>query len=237
MNTIKPTLSNLVLSSFVAADAGSVEAQYDARISALYTAYRNALKDGQKTQLMLVRSACALYSTPKQARALTATPDKDSAAAKRAAITYRAYGAALKHVGVPGKQQGTIEEIEAQAESMAVQFVDIVMIELTPKPKAVRKEAPINTETFFADAEAGKAKMLAADAAKEAAKAQAKTVPAMSLDDMALCVANAMKAGLLSSEAHDMIISAAEEWTVGQELAETLLSTVVTEAEPEEAHA
>jgi uncharacterized protein with gpF-like domain len=224
-------ISAVLLSQFVAADAGSVEAQHDARLCAVYTAYRTALKDGNKTQLMLVQAACDKYATPKACLELVGAA-KVNAAARRAHATYAAYRLALAQVGIPSLMKGAdIDAVEAQAAALAGEFVEVITVALTPetKPEASAEEKA----AAKAAKEAEKAK-----AAKEAEKAHRAEVQAaaqkiaetnaLTLDDMARAVINAMRAGALSAELLQELDSALDA------VAATVVPVVV-KVEPEHA--
>lgn len=206
-------LSAVLFSQFVKADAGSVEAQYDARLCAVYGAYLCALKDGNKTQLMMVQAAAEAYKTPKACRELTATPDRTTPAASRASKVYQAYGFALQEVGIPallkgadGKKADT-DAAKLEAEKCAVMFVDLVTAALTPEAKAVKTDAEKEAEKAKKEAaakkaekEAAKARQAEIDAAASVkAATMASAVP--ELADMAKSVEMAITAGTLADDA------------------------------------
>lgn len=197
-------LSAVLLSQFVAADAGSVEAQHDARLCAVYGAYRTALKDGNKTQLMLVEAACATYATPKACRALTDVPDRTTPAATRACKVYGAYKLALDACGIPVLMKGApVEAVEVEASALAARFVDIVTVALTPAPKAVKSDA----EKAAVQAKKDTAAKAAARQFKETVRTEAQALAAdiaaknaLTTADMVQSVINAMRAGAVAPD-------------------------------------
>jgi hypothetical protein len=239
-------LSAVLLSQFVASDAGSVEAQHDARLCAVYGAYRTALKDGNKTQLMLVEAACAAYATPKACRALTTTPDKHSTAASRACAVYGAYKLALDACGIPALLKGaTTEQAEQEASILAHRFVDIVTVALTPAQKAVKSDADKAADKAAKEVEQAKAAADAAAefkvavnqaAAKEAEKlavkraAEIAAANALTTPDMVQAVINAMRAGAVAPDLLALLSDALDEVAVMVETERVPVDAVAEEA-------
>lgn len=227
-------ISAVLLSAFVAADAGALEAQHDARLCAVYTAYRTALKDGNKTQLMLVQAACATYATPKACLPLVGAT-KVNAAAKRACAIYAAYKLALDHCGIPAlMKDATLAEAEARASEIAGEFVGIVTAALMPEVKPVKSEA----DKAAAKAEKEAAAKAAAKEAEKATKAQAQALAAeiaaanaLTTDDVVMTAINAIRMGAVSADLLAQLSEALDAVAVSVE------TTVVPVAVAEPAHA
>ncbi len=200
-------LSAVLLSAFVAADAGSMEAKTDARLCAVYGAYLNAAKFGNKTQLMLVQAACGTYATAKACRVLTATPDRASAWATRAAAVYAAYKVALDDCGISGflkvgERKATPAECDTFASSIAARFVGIVdaALYVAPKPaKTEAEKAEAASKKVAASKLALEQQSAAVDALADAKVAARGDAIALTLSDMARIVANAIKTGQLAA--------------------------------------
>ena len=229
-------LSAVLLSQFVAADAGSQEAQHDARLCAVYGAYLNAFKSGNKTQLMLVQSACETYATPKACRALTDTPDRASAAASRACKVYGAYKLALDACGIPALMKGaSAEQVEAAATAIAGEFVGIVSAALYVDPKPGKSKEERAADKAAKEAEAAKLAKQAERQHKAAVQAEAQQIAAanaLTLDDMVRSVVSAMRTGALSEEQLQQLDAALDAVAV---IVETVAVPVGAVAEP--AHA
>lgn len=220
-------LSAVLLSQFVKADAGALDAQYDARLCAVFGAYLCALKDGNKTQLMMVQAAAETYKTPKACRELTATPDRTTPAATRASKVYQAYGFALAEVGIPSLLKGTdgkkadADTCKLEAEKCAVVFVDLVTAALMPEVKAPLTQAEKDAIQAEKDKKANQARLDAnredreeamrrkaeidAAATEKAAK-MASAVP--ELADMAKSVEMAIIVGTLDDDAVQALYAA-----------------------------
>ena len=210
-------LSAVLLSAFVAADAGSIEAKHDARLCAVFGAYLNALKSGNKTQLMLVQAACTTYATPKACRALTATPDRASVQATRACAVYGAYKVALDDVGIPGLMKQTnvptdehgrelytlADAITNAASELAGRFVSIVDAALYVTPKPIKSDAEkeeAKAKKVAAEKVAQEQQSAAVDALADAKLSARGDAIALTLSDMARIVANAIKTGQLAAD-------------------------------------
>lgn len=209
-------VSSVLFSQFVKAEAGAVDAQYDARLCAVYGAYLCALKDGNKTQLMMVQAAAETYKTPKACRELTATPDRTTPAATRASKVYQAYGFALAEVGIPSLLKGAdgkkadVDTVKLKAEELAVIFVDVVTAALMPEVKAGKTEAEKAADKAAKEAkkaEAEKAQQAVIDAAAtEKAASMAAVVP--ELADMAKSVEMAIMLGTLDDASVESLYAA-----------------------------
>ncbi len=226
---LKPTtFANLAFASFVAADAGAQEAKHDARLSAVFTAYKNGMnvKGGNASQFDVVAAACATYATAKACRALTSTPDRASVQATQAHKVYAAYRLAIDACGRPvtlkefDGRKATAEDVESEAERIAAVFVGIVTDYLAPvvkvAPTAAELEAKAASKKQASDAAEA---MTQATIQAEATKLANDSV--LSLDDMARIVANALSKGMLSNTAFNAIADASAEYEAGAEQRDT----------------
>ncbi|MFA9216816.1 MAG: hypothetical protein ACEQSK_06890 [Sphingomonadaceae bacterium] len=229
------TVSSLSLSlvDFIKADAGVSEAQFDARVAALDSAYFHILKSGNKTQWNLVESQLALYTTAKSCGVLVGTPDRTTPKAKRAFEVFGAYKQALLAVGIPEVMKAPAGITKAQrdawyadhaapvAQSLAMEFATMVTVTLTPEAKIV----PSDEEKAATKAAKELAKQEAAQAAEaefnatvqaEAAKLAESLAGAVqvSMADMVRMVAAAARSGALDTEALAMLDSALDSRAV-----------------------
>lgn len=196
-------LTVLPLVDHIAAEAGKPEAQFDARLCALFSAYRHILKAGNRTQFNMVDVAIKQYSEVKACKeALQVTTT--TAPVKRMHAVYLAYGAALAHVGVPAVMKGAdAAAIDATAEQMALEFATMVQVALAPEVKApVSAEDKAAKKALKEKEEKAIAKQAAADqAALVQAEAQRLAqASVVTMADMVAIVANAAKSGMLDAE-------------------------------------
>lgn len=204
-------LSSVLFSQFVSADAGNIEAQHDARLCAAYGAYFNALRHGNKTQLMLVQNTVEAIKTAKDVKPLLDASARP-AEVKRAFNTYMGYKMALAHCGIPSKlKDATPEQCEAAASATAGEFVGV----LTAHLQACAPVAKTEDEKAAAKAQKEKEKKAAEKAAKkefaDAVNAEVEKLAAakvVTLADMVAMVADHIIAGTLPVELHNMLADA-----------------------------
>ena len=194
----KPTFqSNILFSSFVAAQAGDASAQSDSVVSAAYTAFYHVLKGNNKTQLQLIETAVSNFKDIKAVKTHMGVTTL-TAPVKRFHSVYQAYGSALASVVFPPFIKGRPDaEMADIATCLAVEFASIVTAGLVVEVKAPKTEdekaaAKIATEAKKTEAAAALADTIKVEAEK---LAQASVV---TLADMVAIVANAMANGMLS---------------------------------------
>lgn len=208
----KSAFAPVVFSSFVAADAGNAEAQHDARLAATYGAYLNALKHGNKTQLMLVQAAVEGIQKTKDVKPLLAE-GATASEVKRAFEVYMGYKLALSHCGIPAKMKdATAEQYEEAATTIAGEFVGILTAHLQSCAPVAKSEE----EKAAAKAQKEKEKKAAEKAAKkefaDAVNAEVEKLAAakvVTLADMVAIVADHITAGTLPDDLHNMLADAA----------------------------
>lgn len=171
-------ISAVLLSQFIKAEAGNAESQHDARMCALFGAFMCVFKDGNKTQIEMVKATAATFTKAEDCGDIVGTPGKASAAAKRAFKLYQAYAhgitAAFDDVApcallkIDGKK-ATIEQCQEHAERAAVIVGDLVLSALMPKEKT---EAEIKAAEEKAAAKKAEKEKAEKAAAKEAAAAR-----------------------------------------------------------------
>ncbi len=230
---------SLSLTDFVRADAGNSEAQHDARVATLYTAYRAAFSAGQKTPLLNLKAQCELYSTPAKCRPLF-DAEKTTAACTKAARVYGAYKTAIDAVGIPGKVVNTpvgvtvADAVDSMAATAAGEFVAIVTAALAPAPVDAAAQAKAKADRaakVAADKEAivkaGAAlRQQAIDAALSEARAKDAAI-APTLADMVRIVANAVTTGMLDADALALLDHALDTQAITVEYVATTTATDV----------
>lgn len=238
MKTASLNLSTKIdFAQFVAADAGNKEALFEQRLSAVYTAYFNAYAYGQKTQLMLVQSACENH---KDLKALLKDVPKEAkehrAALRQAHRVYGAYAAALADASEsapePKNLKKPVTEVTTIAEDVAARFVQVLTAHLASFDKA-----PISAEEKAkADAEKAKKAKAKAKAEKEAnekaiAEAVEKRIGAaqpVTLADMVQIVADHIRMGTLDAALHNMLADAAAAYEAQHAIIDVEVSEVET---------
>lgn len=235
------TLSNLSLTDIVKAIAGNSEARHDMLLSTVYTAYLQALKHGNKNQLQGRASSlyeqAKLYSTAKACKGVFAQPAK-------AALYYQAHLSALDIVGVPVKlsastidADGIAIDTEHAAEVSAINYIAAVdaylldVAQIAADKRAASKQAQA----------AAKPVAVAAESKDDASLPSTGIVAldtGLSLDEMAIIVANAMRSGNLSSDARDAVVEASAAYVNEDiETAEIARLLAVAAAREDAAHA
>lgn len=228
-------VSAVLLSQFVKSEAGCAESQHDQRLCALYGAFLCVFKDGNKTQVEMVKATAASYAKAEDCGALVGTPGKASAAAKRAFKLYQAYAhgmvsafddvAECKLLKIDGKK-ATVEQCQEYAERAAVIVADLVTAAITPKEKTPEE---IKAAADKAAAKKAAAELAAQAAAKQAAaerrddinkaaeKKAAKALAEGDADTVVDAMINILSVGVLSAETVAMLaeaVAAAQARTV-----------------------
>ena len=196
--------SNILFSSFVAAQAGDASAQSDAIVSAAYTAFFHVLKGNNKTQIQLIETAVSTFRDIKAVKSHMGATTL-TAPVKRFHAVYQAYGSALANVVFPTFIKGRPDaEMADIADRLAVEFASVVAAGLVVEIKAPKTDeekvaAKASSEAKKAAAGAEMAQTIKTEAEK---LAQASVV---TLADMVAIVANAMANGMLSREQVDAL--------------------------------
>lgn len=201
----------VTLSDFIRAQAGNPEAQFDAIQTQVFNAYVQVLAFNNRTQLTAVADACKQYADVKACKELV-NADRITPAVKKAHAVYAAYAGALAAVGIPSMlavdsnlKADKLAAADAPAALLAGEFASLVMVALTPEPKAVKTEeekAKAKADKEKAEKKAAKeaADALAAQVAAEAAKL-AETLPvSLSHDDIFALAIDAIKNGMFSKQ-------------------------------------
>jgi hypothetical protein len=214
-------LSAVLLSQFVSADAGNAESQHDARLCALYGAFMCVFKDGNKTQVELVKAAASTYTKAEDCGVLVGTPGKAGAAAKRAFKIYQAYAhgitAAFDDVApcallkIEGKK-ASIEQCAEYAERAAYIVGDLVLSAITPKEKTEAEKKAAEEKAATKKAEKEKEEKAAAKAAAAERKTEIEKAAARKLASDAEAVidatVNMLAVGALDAEQIAMLAEA-----------------------------
>lgn len=228
------------LSDVVRAAAGHTEAKRDVMAGAVYSAYFQALKHGNKSQLQGRASSlfeqATMYSSTAKAKA-GGFPQP-----KKAGEYYAAHLSALNIVGMPGK--ATPEQVAeaalaytneggwltgadivvAMAEGMALAYIDAVdnyLAELVAEAAEKRaaskaaqaKAAPVVTSGDTAEGDGS--------AAAVGVQASIVPAPAMTLADMVAAVAAALRTGTIDEAAAGVLAEAADEYNALIDVRET----------------
>ena len=209
---------NQSLSDVVRAAAGHTEAKRDVMAGVVYSAYFQALKHGNKSQLQGRESSlleqAKVYSVQAKAK------EAGFPQPKKAAEYYAAHLSALTIVGIPTK--ATAEELaqvtaEVMAEGMALAYIDCVDSYLSELAAMAAEKRAANKAAAPAKANKAAAEVVAqakVDAYNDAAKTQANTVPvlALTLAEMVDAVAAALRTGTMEADAVDAIGAALSEY-------------------------
>lgn len=216
---------NQSLSDVVRAAAGHTEAKRDVMAGAVYSAYFQALKHGNKSQLQGRASSlfeqATMYSSTAKAKA-GGFPQP-----KKAGEYYAAHLSALNIVGMPGKADAAMladTTAEALAEGMALAYIDAVdnylaeLVAEAAEKRAASKAAQAKAAPVAVGGDATEG-----DDSGAAVGVQASIVPApaMSLADMVAAVAAALRTGVIDDASAGVLAEAAEEYNALIDVRET----------------
>ena len=189
--------SNILLSSFVAAQAGDASAQSDAIVSAAYTAFFHVLKGNNKTQIQLIETAVKNFADIKNVKKHFAVTTL-TAPVKRFHAVYQAYGSALEAVVFPPFIKGRpAAEMEDMAACLATEFASNVQAGLFVEAKITKSDEEKAASKAALDAKKAAAGVEMAETIKAEAEKIAQS-SVVTLADMVDIVINAMANGMLS---------------------------------------
>lgn len=233
--------ANQSLSDIVRMIAGHAEARNDVIVGAVFSAYFQALKHGNKAQLQ--GRASSLYEQAKMYSTAKACKEAGFAQPQKAAVLYAAHLSALDVVGIPEKAtiaqlvdgDGNATTVEVMAEGMALAYMDVVQAYIADDAaiKAEKRAASKAAQAKAAPSpEAAKAVGEALGAAKADQQANSVPVLTMTMAEMVAAVTAALRTGTLDADLHNQIADAAAEYSELEALREQVAPALAGMAMP-----